>query len=84
MNQDLLSGPFLHIRCPEAPLVERPCTSSSSFLSHSRQAWNNYSKWGRMKVPYDLSKSVGVIFINDGFMALFIEFALFAPLTHWR
>ncbi len=55
-----------------------------SFLSHGRQAWNEHSKWGRVKVPYNLSKSVGVIFINDALEALVIEFTLFAAFAHWR
>ncbi len=64
---------------PLTSLVERLWTSSSSlmsFLSHGRQAWNEYSKWGLIKVPYNLSKSVDVILINDVLMALIIEFAL--------
>ncbi len=67
-------------------LVERLWTSSSnlmSFLSHGRQAWNEHSKWGLIKVPCRLSKSVGVVFINDAFMALIIEFALFAKQTRY-
>ncbi len=59
-------------------LLLGPC-----FLSHDRQAWNEYSKWGRMKVRYNLSKSVVMIFINDAFMAVIIEFALFAAFAHW-
>ncbi len=51
-----------------------------SFLSHGRQAWNEYSKWGRRKVPYNLSKNVFVIFINVAFI---IEFALFAAFAYW-
>ncbi len=71
---------------PVTSLVERPWTSSSSlmpFLSHGHQALNEYSKWGRVKVPYNLSKSVSVIFINNTLMALTIEFALFAAFAHW-
>ncbi len=37
-----------------------------------------------MKVPYHLSNRLGVIFINDAFMAPIIEFALFAVFAHWR
>ncbi len=72
---------------PFTSLVERLWTSSSnsmSFLSHGRQTWNEYSKWGCIKAACSLSKSVGVIFINDAFMALIIELALFAAFAHWR
>ncbi len=54
-----------------------------SFLRDGRQAWNEHSKWGRMKVRYNLSKRAVVIFINDAFMAVIIEFALFAAFAHW-
>ncbi len=87
MNHDLVIGPFLHIRCPEGPLQVWWSASgrllagfflSCPFVSHGRQAWNEYSKRGRLKVSYNLSKSAGVIFMNDAFMALIIKFALFA------
>ncbi len=55
-----------------------------SVLSHGRQAWNDHSKWGRLKVPYYLWKNVGLIFINDALMALIFEFAIFAAFAHCR
>ncbi len=44
------------------------------FFSHGHQAWNEYSKWGWMNVPYSIWKSAKVIFIIDALMALIIEF----------
>ncbi len=85
MNQDLVIGPFLYIQCfyfGGVPLVV--FLSLISFLRHGRQAWNKYSKWGRMSVPYNLSKNTAMVFIDDAFMALIIEVALFAPFAHWR
>ncbi len=52
MNQDLVIGPFLHIRCPEGPsqvwwsASGRLLAALCPFLSHGRQAWNAYSMWG--------------------------------------
>ncbi len=61
--------------------MERRWTSFRSlisFFSHGHQAWDEYSKWGRMNALYNLWKSVGVISRNDAFIALMIEFAFFA------
>ncbi len=59
-------------------------SSLMSFLSNGRQTWNEYSKWGRMKVPHNLLKSVGMIFINDAFIFLITEFARLAAFEHWQ
>ncbi len=55
-----------------------------SFFSDGRQTWNEYYKWEWMSFPYHLWKSAGVISFNDVFMALIIEFALFAAFAHRR
>ncbi len=68
-------------------LVERRWTSSRSLispLSHDRQAWDEYSKWGRMNASDNLWKNAGVLSMNDAFIALIIEFAFFAAFAHWR
>ncbi len=68
-------------------LVERRWTFSRSvisFFGHSRQAWNEYSKWGRMNAPFNFWKSSGVILMNDAFIALIIECPFFAASAYSR
>ncbi len=72
---------------PFTRVVKRHGTSYISlvsFLSLDRLACNDYSRWGRMTIPHNLAKGVGMIFINDSFTVLIIEFALFAAFAHWR
>ncbi len=83
-SQDLL----IHIQCPSGIFnnyVERRWTSSSSliyYFNHGHQAWDEYSKWGRINAPYNLWRSAGVISVNDTFMAIIIELVLLAAVVH--
>ncbi len=68
-------------------LAERRWTSSYSlvsFFSPRRQAWTEFSKWGRMNAPYNSWERADVISMNNDFIALIIEFTFFAAFAHWR